>query len=144
MYIYVCINVYIFIFTCIHTSKYMSIFIDRAGHTCDNVAPKRALVPSIQRTAIDIPKRVLYTFNSGTHSKQAYIHPSFPLFSLSSSEQPSSADVGTTCRWLCCMLPGNDPPPRNASPSWAFLHICTFNPLFCFGCCPSIPDSSGS
>ena len=29
-----------------------------------------------------------------------------------SSEQSSSADVGTTCGWLCCMLPGSEPPPR--------------------------------
>jgi len=44
------------------------------------------------------------------------MHPSFPLFSLSSSEQPSNADVGTTRGWLCCMFPGSDPPPCNPVP----------------------------
>ena len=38
------------------------------------------------------------------------MHPSFPLFSQSSSEQPSSADVGTICP-LFCMLSGSGPPP---------------------------------
>jgi len=44
------------------------------------------------------------------------MHPSFPLFSHSSSEQPSSADVGTTCPLLFCMLPGSDPPPCKPLP----------------------------
>jgi len=44
------------------------------------------------------------------------MHPSFPLFSHSSSEQPSSADVGTTCPRLFCMLPGSDPPPCKPLP----------------------------
>jgi len=32
------------------------------------------------------------------------------------AEQPSSADVGTTCGWLCCMLPGSNPPPCTPLP----------------------------
>jgi len=44
------------------------------------------------------------------------MHPSFPLCSLSPSEQPSSADVGTTCGWLCYMSPGSDHPHRNFLP----------------------------
>ena len=44
------------------------------------------------------------------------MHPSFPLFSQSSSEQPSSADVGTTCPLLFCMLSGSGPPPCTPLP----------------------------
>jgi len=32
------------------------------------------------------------------------------------AEQPSSADVGTTCGWLCCTLPGSQPPPCTPLP----------------------------
>jgi len=44
------------------------------------------------------------------------MHPSFPFFSHSSSEQLSSVDVGMTCPLFVCMLPGSGPPPCTPLP----------------------------
>jgi len=60
------------------------------------------------------------------------------------AEQPSSADVGTTCGWLCCMLPGSDPPPCTPLPFCGIsCTSATSTPFFCRGFCPSSPDSCG-
>ena len=40
------------------------------------------------------------------------------------AEQPSSADVGTTCGWLCCMLPCSQPPSCTPVPFCGISCTC--------------------
>jgi len=48
---------------------------------------------------------------------------------LNSSEQSASADVCTTCGWVCCMIPGSHPPPRNAPPICGISCTCDSSSL---------------